>query len=189
MKKRLCSGSGLWISVLVVALSGSMVLAQEKFPSQPIRLIVAQGAGGTTDFVARIVQPPLQKSLGVSLVIENMVGGGGNTASAFVYKQKPDGYTLLMRKQPSMSGGEVAQKGKFETLKFVHVYNITGRNYLRRGALRIVLSNGRRPEKGVFIPAAHHSGSGSRDHSLHCGHAYEEVRGSGYHLRAFQQRI
>ena len=116
-------GSGMVIVVLVAALSSVGAFAQEKFPTQPIRLIVAQAAGGTTDLVARIVQGPLQKALGVPFVIENMVGGGGNVSSAFVFKQKPDGYILHMRKQPSMSGGEITQKGKFETVKFTHVFN------------------------------------------------------------------
>jgi tripartite-type tricarboxylate transporter receptor subunit TctC len=110
-------------------LSFSMAAAQEKFPTEPIRLVVTHAAGGTTDMAARVIQPYLQKAIGVPVVIENMVGAGGNIARAFVFKQKPDGYTLLVSQQPSMSSGEIVSGGKFEVLKLTHVFNIAGKNY------------------------------------------------------------
>ena len=117
------------MGLLLVILVSTNGFSQEKFPSQPVRIVATHAAGGTTDIPIRVFQPFAQKALGVPVVIENMVGGGGNTARAFVYKQKPDGYTLLGSKQPSMSGGEIVQGGKFESLKFVHVFNIAGKNY------------------------------------------------------------
>ena len=78
---------------------------------------------------ARVIQPYLQKAMGVAVVIENMVGAGGNIARSFVYKQKPDDYILLVNQQPSMSSGEIVTGAKFETLKLVHVFNIAGKNY------------------------------------------------------------
>lgn len=78
---------------------------------------------------ARLIQPYLQKYLAVPVVIENMQGAGGNVARSFVFKQPADGYTLLVSQQPSMSSGQLVSGGKFETLKFVHVFNIAGRNY------------------------------------------------------------
>lgn len=116
-------------AVLVVAVSSTETFAQEKYPSEPVRLIITHAAGGSGDLVMRVVQPYLQASLGVPVVIENMVGAGGNIARAYVFKQKPDGYILLSSKQPSMSGGEISQNGKFESLKFTHVFNVSGKNY------------------------------------------------------------
>ena len=127
MRKRICFS--LVMGVLLVSLVSVDSFSQEKFPSQPIRIVATHAAGGTTDVPIRVFQPFAQKALGVPVVIENMVGGGGNTARAFVFKQKPDGYTLLGTKQPSMSGGEIVQGGKFESLKFVAVFNIAGKNY------------------------------------------------------------
>lgn len=117
------------IFLLIFIFSSSMVFAQAKFPAEPIRLVITHAAGGTTDMAARVIQPYLQKALGVPIVIENMVGAGGNVARAFVYKQKPDGYFLLVSQQPSMSSGEIVSGAKFETLKLVHVFNIAGKNY------------------------------------------------------------
>jgi tripartite-type tricarboxylate transporter receptor subunit TctC len=58
-----------------------------------------------------------------------MPGAGGNVARAYVYAQPPDGYTLLVSLQPSMSAGQIVTGAKFDTLKLTHVYNITGGNY------------------------------------------------------------
>lgn len=104
-------------------------MAQEKFPSKPVRLILTHGAGGSSDTIQRILQPYLSEALGVPVVVENMTGGGGNKARGFVWKQEPDGYQILVSKQPSMSAGEIINKGKFESLKFTHIYNISGGNY------------------------------------------------------------
>jgi tripartite-type tricarboxylate transporter receptor subunit TctC len=114
---------------IILAFSSSLGFAQGKFPTEPIRLIITHSAGGSTDMPARVIQPYLQKAIGVPVVIENMMGAGGNIARAFVYKQKPDGYNLLVSQQPSMSSGEIVSGGKFETLRLTHVFNIAGRNY------------------------------------------------------------
>ena len=77
----------------------------------------------------RVIQPYFQKAIGVPVVLENMVGAGGNIARAFVFKQKPDGYTLLVSQQPSMSSGEIISGGRYEVLKLTHIFNIAGKNY------------------------------------------------------------
>ncbi|MBI2961321.1 MAG: tripartite tricarboxylate transporter substrate binding protein [Betaproteobacteria bacterium] len=106
------------------------VSAQKQvYPSQPVRLVITHAAGGTTDMAARLIQPYFQKYLGVPVVIENMVGAGGNIARSFVFKQPADGYTLLVSQQPSMSAGQIVTGAKFEVLKFTHVFNVAGKNY------------------------------------------------------------
>jgi tripartite-type tricarboxylate transporter receptor subunit TctC len=103
--------------------------SSEKFPSHPVRLVITHKAGGITDLPARIVQPYLEKYLGATVVIENMDGAGGNIARSYVYKQPADGYTLLVSVQPSLSSGAVVSDGDYDPLKFVPVYNITGKGY------------------------------------------------------------
>jgi len=116
--------------VSFILLNPPPVSAQkEAYPSQPVRLVITHAAGGTTDMAARLIQPYLQKHLGVAVVIDNMVGAGGNIARSFVFKQPADGYTLLVSQQPSMSAGQIVTGAKFEVLKFTHVYNIAGKNY------------------------------------------------------------
>jgi len=54
-----------------------------------------EGAGGTNDISARIVDSQLQEILRVPVIHINKPGGGGVTGTAFVKEQKPDGYTIL----------------------------------------------------------------------------------------------
>ena len=67
-----------------------------KYPSQSIRFIVPFSPGGTTDFVARTVQPKVQELLGQPVVIENRPGAAGNVAMEMVAKTPADGYTILL---------------------------------------------------------------------------------------------
>lgn len=81
-----------------LALSATLpVLAQEAYPSKPIRFVVPYPPGGPTDLMARLLQPELQTRLGVTVVVDNKSGAGGNLGSAEVAKQLPaDGHALLL---------------------------------------------------------------------------------------------
>lgn len=70
--------------------------AEPVYPSRPIRFIVPNGAGGTTDLVARSVAPKLAERLGQQVVIDNRPGSGGILGTEIVAKAAPDGHTLLM---------------------------------------------------------------------------------------------
>lgn len=70
--------------------------AQPKdFPSRPIRIVVAQAAGGLTDLWARHYGEQLTQQLGATVVVENKTGAGGVIGIDSVAKAAPDGYTLL----------------------------------------------------------------------------------------------
>src|SRR4051812_48689949 len=64
------------------------------FPDRPIRLLVSFPPGGSTDAIARIVQPGVEKLLGQPLVIENRPGAGGLIAIDAVAKSAPDGHVI-----------------------------------------------------------------------------------------------
>jgi tripartite-type tricarboxylate transporter receptor subunit TctC len=72
-----------------------MASAQERYPSRPIRMVVAFPAGGSADINARIVAQQLAIELGGSVVIENRGGAGGNLGAVAVAQAAPDGYTLF----------------------------------------------------------------------------------------------
>jgi tripartite-type tricarboxylate transporter receptor subunit TctC len=67
----------------------------EDYPTRNITMIVPFAAGGPTDVIARIVTGHMQQTLGQSIIIENVVGAGGTTASARAARAAPDGYTLI----------------------------------------------------------------------------------------------
>lgn len=71
-------------------------MAQEPFPSRPIRIVVPYAAGGATDFVARTVGERLSKALGQAVLVDNKTGAAGAIGAGEVARSKPDGYTLLM---------------------------------------------------------------------------------------------
>ncbi len=67
----------------------------QDYPARPIRLIVAFTAGGTTDFVARLLADRLKASLGQSVIVDNRPGANGAIGAEYVAKSEPDGYTLF----------------------------------------------------------------------------------------------
>ena len=70
-------------------------LVNAAWPTKPVTFIVPYPPGGGTDIIARIVQQPLSKQLGQSIVIENHGGAGGSLGTAVAARATPDGYTLL----------------------------------------------------------------------------------------------
>jgi len=82
------------------AMAGAAVLAPsvvraQAFPNRTIRVIVPFPAGATTDMLARLIGQRMGETLGQSVVIENVGGGGGSIGADRVAKATPDGHTLL----------------------------------------------------------------------------------------------
>ena len=67
----------------------------QDYPNRPIKLVVAFTAGGTTDFVARLLAERLRTLLGQPVIVENRPGANGAIAAEYVAKSDPDGYTLF----------------------------------------------------------------------------------------------
>ncbi len=74
----------------------SPISAQEAYPNQNVRFLVAFTAGGPTDAIARILGDRLTEKWGQTVVIENRGGAGGNIAARQVAKAEPNGYTVLV---------------------------------------------------------------------------------------------
>lgn len=67
----------------------------QTYPTRSITMIVPFAAGGPTDVVARIVTSHMAQTLGQSIIIENVVGAGGTTATTRAARAANDGYTLI----------------------------------------------------------------------------------------------
>jgi tripartite-type tricarboxylate transporter receptor subunit TctC len=80
------------VSTAVLALPA---MAQDKYPSKPVRVLVPFAAGGATDVLTRVAAAELSKRLGQSFVVENPTGAGGIIGATQAVKAAPDGYTLL----------------------------------------------------------------------------------------------
>jgi tripartite-type tricarboxylate transporter receptor subunit TctC len=85
------------ITVLALALgTASGALAQARYPTKPVKIVVPYSAGGPADIYGRFVGDRLQKATGQPFVIENRPGAGAIIGTDAVAKSAPDGYTLLM---------------------------------------------------------------------------------------------
>jgi len=81
--------------IVAIGLAGP-VAAQSDYPNRNITVIVPFAAGGPTDVIARIVGAHMQQTLGQLIIIQNILGAGGTTASTQAMRAAPDGYTLIM---------------------------------------------------------------------------------------------
>jgi tripartite-type tricarboxylate transporter receptor subunit TctC len=86
-----------WIGGIVAVLLGTLspAVAQETFPSRPIRIVVPFPAGGPTDILARIVAQKMSEDFGQPVVVENRPGADTALGAVQVARAAPDGYTLL----------------------------------------------------------------------------------------------
>jgi tripartite-type tricarboxylate transporter receptor subunit TctC len=101
----------LLLILLALAASAGAALAQDKWPSQPIRIVNAFAAGGATDITLRTAAEELRDILGVNVIVENKPGANGIIAIEEVARKPADGYTLLGGPS-SMSSGLLTMKQK-----------------------------------------------------------------------------
>src|SRR4051794_3012421 len=68
----------------------------QDYPAKPLRILVPNAPGGSTDILARIVGERLADKWGQQVVIDNRGGAGGNIAAELAARAAPDGYTLFL---------------------------------------------------------------------------------------------
>jgi tripartite-type tricarboxylate transporter receptor subunit TctC len=87
---------GIRLSLALGFSVAAPVAAAQDYPNRPIRIIVPQSAGGSTDSVARTVAQRLTDVLGQSVVVDNRPGSGSLNGTELAARATPDGYTLLV---------------------------------------------------------------------------------------------
>lgn len=83
------------VAVGTLMLTGQAV-AQNKYPEQPVKIIVALPVGGSVDMIARALGQKLSTALGQPFVIDNRAGGSGQIGMPAVARAPADGYTLTV---------------------------------------------------------------------------------------------
>jgi tripartite-type tricarboxylate transporter receptor subunit TctC len=106
--------AGLLAGVVVAAFAAAPASAQSDYPTRPITVIVPFAAGGPTDTITRIVGEHMSRTLGQQLVVENVVGAGGTTASTRAKRANPDGYTIIT----GHMGTHAASVGLYPNLQY-----------------------------------------------------------------------
>lgn len=74
----------------------AMARAQRPWPDGPIRIVAPFPPGGSADLICRLLQTPLQQSLGVPVVVENRPGASGALGTASVARAAPDGQSFVL---------------------------------------------------------------------------------------------
>ena len=87
--------SGLIIAATLAA-AGVAHAQGPSYPVRPVRIIVPQSAGASTDLTARLIAQKLSATLGQNFIVDNRPGAGSIIGTDLVAKAAPDGYTLLV---------------------------------------------------------------------------------------------
>ena len=80
----------------VIAAGAAAAQSTGDYPTRPVRMVVPNAPGGSSDFVARIVQPKLSDNLGKQVIIDNRGGASGNIGVELAARAAQDGYTVLL---------------------------------------------------------------------------------------------
>ncbi|HYG42135.1 MAG TPA: tripartite tricarboxylate transporter substrate binding protein, partial [Bordetella sp.] len=93
--------------VAALVLGASQAVAQEEaFPTKMVRIVVPFTAGGLADVVARGLAQQLASRWSQPVVVENRPGANTIIAAEYVARSAPDGYTLLMANDPTVSSNQ-----------------------------------------------------------------------------------
>ena len=88
----------------LVALAAFGMPAQgQTYPTRPVTMVVPFPAGGSTDWLSRVLGQKLEQRLKQPFIIENRSGGSTLIAASAVAKSEPDGHTLLMTTSTTMA--------------------------------------------------------------------------------------
>ena len=104
----------------------SSPLAAQTFPTKPVTILVPAAAGGPTDAVARLIGESMGRTLGQTVLVENVGGAGGTIGMARVAKSPADGYTVAIWHIAQATAPALYDSLKYDVLNdFDHIGRIT----------------------------------------------------------------
>ena len=93
------------------------VARAQAYPAHPVKFIVGQAAGSSSDITARLITQFMGDKLGQQFVVETRPGAAGNIATEFVTRAAPDGYTLLLVNAQNTINAALYEELNFDFLK------------------------------------------------------------------------
>ena len=99
-------------ALFVLVMSGAPAAAQ--YPDKPITVVVPFAAGGPTDVVARLLGDHMSRTLGQTIIVENVGGAGGTIGMTRAAQANPDGYTIAV----GNTGTQSAAPALYPNLKY-----------------------------------------------------------------------
>ena len=103
MKRRLAQTFVLLASVAAFTTVAAPAMAQDAYPSRPVKIIIGFGPGSGTDILARMLAEELRLALNQPFVVDNRPGASAQIAASAVAKSPADGYTLFLTSNSSHS--------------------------------------------------------------------------------------
>lgn len=103
--------------IALVVMTAQVHSAESAYPQRPIRLLIGQSPGGTSDTVGRTLAQRIGEYVGQPIVIDNRAGAGGLIANDIVARALPDGYTMLLSGPNLVIGPVLAGKITYDPLK------------------------------------------------------------------------
>lgn len=100
----------------------AVALAQDKYPSKPLTIVVPFGPGSSSDTSVRLLVSKMQPRFGQPLLVENRPGGGATIGPAYAAKAKPDGYTIVYGSNSSIA----TAPGMIKALAYDPVRDLAG---------------------------------------------------------------
>ena len=120
MQRRLLLRTGL-LAAAVIASAAAPAVADDAYPSKPVKIVIGFAPGSGTDLTARMVAQELQKTFNQTFLVENRPGAAVQIAANLVKAAPPDGYTLLLTSNSSHS----VNPHVFKTLSYDPVADFT----------------------------------------------------------------
>ncbi len=117
MRRSVSPARWLLTTLVLLAVAAPQGLAQDKYPTRPIRIIVPTAPGAGSDIVARLIARELPKRWGQPVGVENRAGAATIVGTEIVARAPPDGYTLLLAPGAFATNPSTYKKMPFDTLR------------------------------------------------------------------------
>jgi len=127
LKKALVLSRRQIMAVTASVLAGRAQAQSGSYPDRPIKVILPAAPGGILDQVGRIMGKGFQEVLGSPLVIDHRAGAGGRIGTDVVMKSAPDGYSLLLSANGTLTYvPAVDRRGNFDPLRDLTPLSLVG---------------------------------------------------------------